>query len=149
MIKLTAIALVALNALFTASASDQWSATLNPSDGGTISGTATVEGVGSADSTLVKISVNGAAPNATLPWHIHNGPCGATKAVLGSESAYPKLMTSDAGSAQASVTLPVRPSKTGSYAVQVHRGTAMPEKPGSDVIACGDLKLVMNKTPDQ
>lgn len=149
MIKLTAIALVALNALFTASSSDQWSASLAPTGSGTISGTATAEGVGSADSTLVKISIQGATPNATLPWHIHNGACGSTKAVLGSESAYPKLMTSSAGTAEASVTLAVRPSKTAAYAVQVHQGTAAPDKPGSDVVACGDLKPVLNKTPAQ
>jgi len=148
MIKLTAIAIVALNALFTASPADQWSATLIPSDGGTISGTATAEGVGSADSTLVKISVQGAAPNATLPWHIHNGACGAAKAVFGSDSAYPKLTVSSAGTAEASVTLPVRPSKTGTYAVQVHRGSTSPDK-GMEVIACGALKPVLNKMPDQ
>jgi hypothetical protein len=147
MIKLTAIALVALSALWNSSSPDQWSATLSPSNGSTISGTATAEGVGSADSTLVKISIRGATPNATLPWHIHAGKCGATKAVLGAESAYPRLTTSAAGSAEASVTLPVRPSKTGFYAVQVHRGTAASGKPAMQVVACGDLKAVLNKMP--
>jgi hypothetical protein len=147
MIKLSAIALIALNALLPSSSSDSWSATLRPSNGSTISGTATADGVGSADSTLVKISIHGAPPNAALPWHVHNGPCGATKAVLGSEAAYPRLRSSSAGTAEASVTVPVRPSKTGSYAIQVHRGTGAPGKPGSDVIACGNLMPVMNKMP--
>jgi hypothetical protein len=90
-----------------------------------------------------------AEPNASLPWHIHNGACGSAGEILGSESAYPALQVSGGGTAEATVTLAIRPSKTGSYAVQVHKGTAAPDKPGSDVISCGDLKPVMNKMPQQ
>jgi hypothetical protein len=147
MIKLAAIAIVGLSAVFSASSPDQWSATLKPSNGSTVSGSATADGVGSADSTLVKISIQGAPPNASLPWHIHNGKCGATTAVIGGEASYPKLQTSSSGTAEGTATIAVRPVKAGAYAVQVHRGTATPAKPGADVIACGDLNPVLNKKP--
>jgi hypothetical protein len=146
MIKLTAIALVAAYAVVHPTDSDQWSATLVPTNESTVSGTATAES-GIPDSTRLKISIRGAEPNATLPWHIHNGACGSAGEVLGSGSAYPALQVSGGGTAEATVTLAIRPSKTGSYAVQVHKGTAAPDKPGSDVISCGDLKPVMNKMP--
>jgi hypothetical protein len=147
MTKLTAIACVAVSALFHSSSSDQWSAALSPSNGSTVSGTATAEGVGTADSTRVKISIHGAKPNATLPWHIHLGTCSAAGRVLGPAAAYSKLRTTGTGSADALVTLPIRPSKSGSYVVQVHRTAASPAKPGTDVIACGDLRPVLNKMP--
>lgn len=147
MIRLAVIAIVGMGTLLLAPSPDQWSAALQPANGGTLAGTATAEGIGTADSTLVKISVHGAPPNATLPWHIHNGKCGATTTVVGSEAAYPKLHTSASGTAQGSATLPVRPLKAGAYAVQVHRGTAPVGKPGADVIACGDLRPVINKMP--
>ena len=146
MIKLTAVALVAAYAVVHPTNPDQWSATLVPSNGSTVSGTATAES-GIPDSTRLKISIRGAEPNASLPWHIHNGACGSAGEILGSESAYPALQVSGGGTAEATVTLAIRPSKTGSYAVQVHKGTAAPDKPGSDVISCGDLKPVMNKMP--
>ena len=147
MTKLTAIAFVVVNALFKSSPSDQWSAALGPSNGGTVSGTATAEGVGTTDSTRVKISIHGAKPNTSLPWHIHHGSCSAAGPVLGSPTGYPKLQTTGTGSADGLVTLPVRPSKSGSYAVLVHGAAAAPAKPGSDVIACGDLRPVLNKMP--
>ena len=148
MIKFTAIAIIAASALLTPSSPDQWSATLHSSNGSMVSGTATVGGVGSADSTLVKISIRGAPPNATLPWHIHNGTCKVPGAVWSLESAYRKLQTSGMGSADGSATLPIRPSKAKPYAIQVHHGTAAPgAKPGSDVIACGDLLPMLNKPP--
>ncbi|HEU5153850.1 MAG TPA: hypothetical protein VFU03_03925 [Gemmatimonadales bacterium] len=150
MIKLTAIAIVAVNALFNVARSpDEWSATLHATNGSAMSGTVSAQGVGSADSTQFKISVRGATPNATLPWHVHTGACGTAGAVWGGEMAYPKLATSADGTAEASVTLAMRPSKTAKYAVQVHRGDAAPDaKPGSDVLACGDLRPVLNTTPN-
>jgi hypothetical protein len=147
MIRIAAIAMVGLGTLVVAPSPDQWSAALQPSNGGTLAGTATAEGIGTADSTLVKISIHGAPPNATLPWHSHIGRCGATTTVVGSEAAYPKLHTSASGTAQGSATLPVRPVKSGAYAVQVHRGYAPAGNPGADVIGCGDLRPVLNKMP--
>lgn len=146
MIKLTAIAVVGLGTLLMRSP-DQWSAALHSSNGSSVAGTATAEGIGTADSTLVKISIRGAPANATLPWHLHTGKCGATAAVVGGESAYPKLHTSASGTAEGSATIAVRPVKSGAYAIQVHRGTAPAGKPGADVIACGDLRPVLNKSP--
>ncbi len=149
MIKFAAIAVVGLGSLLAAPSPDQWSAALQSSNGSSLAGSATAEGIGTADSTLVKISIHGAPPNATLPWHLHTGKCGATAAVVGAEAAYPKLHTSASGTAEGTATLAVRPVKSGAYAVQVHRGTAAPGKPGTDVIGCGDLRPVLNKMPGQ
>ena len=139
MIKLTGIAAIALTALFSAELADQWLATLSPANGSTVSGTATAEAVGTADSTRVKISIRGAAPNATLPWRISGGRCDSVAAVLGADAAYPNLQTIANGSADASVTLPVRPLKAAPYTVRI-LGSA-------GVTACGDLKPVLNKMP--
>lgn len=156
MFKTLAVAVIAGSAFLTASAADRWSATLNPVNGSTVSGTATVELVGT-DSSRVTISIRGAKPNAVLPWHLHTGPCSATGGVFGSESAYPKLQAMGGGTAEANVTLPVKPTETGTYAVQVHQGSDggevkkddMAPKPASDVISCGDLKPVITNTPSQ
>lgn len=157
MIKVLAVAIFAGSAILTASTADRWSATLNPVNGSTVSGTATVELVGT-DSSRVTISIRGAQPNAVLPWHLHSGPCSATGGVFGSESAYPKLQAMGGGTAEANVTLPVKPTETGTYAVQVHQGKDGDEmkkddpaapKPASDVVSCGDLKPVITNTPGQ
>ena len=148
MIKLTAIALIAASALWAQSSPDQWSTAVHSTNGSTISGTASVAGFGTADSTTVKISIKGALANASLAWHVHNGSCKAPGAVLGSESAYPRLQTSGTGSADGLATLPIRPVKAKPYIIQVHRGTAAGGvKTGSDVIACGDLMPMLNKPP--
>ncbi len=156
MIKITAMALAAASALITGSGSESWTATLAAKNGSMVSGKATAETVGN-DSTRVTISVHGATSNAVLPWHIHNGPCSAAGTVLGSESGYPKLQVSGTGTADASAVLPVRISRTASYAVQVHRDATAPtmkddpreSTPGSDVLSCGDLKPVNPDTPQQ
>jgi hypothetical protein len=144
MLKLTLIGLAALGAGVVAQ--DQWSATVRGMNGSGISGTANAEGVGSADSTLVKISIKG-APAGALPWHIHTGSCKAPGAVFGSEAAYPRLQAGSGGSAEGSVVLPVRPAKAATYAIQIHRGAGGAGQTGSDVIGCGDLLPVLNKTP--
>jgi hypothetical protein len=156
MLKALTVAVIAASGFFTASTADRWSATLNPVGGSTVSGTATVELVGT-DSSRVTISIRGAQPNAVLPWHLHTGPCSAPAGVFGSESAYPKLQAMGGGTAEANVTLPVKPTESGTYAVQVHQGKdsemnkddAASPKPASDVVSCGDLKPVITNTPGQ
>ena len=147
MIKLAVTAIVGMSALLNPSAPDEWSATLSPVNGSAIAGSASASGIGTADSTLVKISIHGAPPNVALSWHVHKGKCGATTDVIGGDASYPKLQTSSTGTAEATATIAVRPLKAGAYAVQVHRGSAAPSKPGADVIACGDLNPVINKRP--
>ena len=65
----------------------EWSATIRPQDGSTISGTATAmprEG----DSMLVNISIKGAKAGETLTWHVHQGGCDKSGAVIGDASRY-------------------------------------------------------------
>jgi hypothetical protein len=155
MIRITFIALAAGSALLTGSA-ERWTANLSPKDGSMLSGTATVETVGN-DSSRVSITVKGAPASAALPWHIHTGPCSAVGGVLGSDTAYPKLQVSASGDAEASATVAAGLTKSASYAVQVHRDATAPtmnddpreSKPGSDVLACGDLKVANPTIPER
>lgn len=147
MIRLSGFALAVVSGVCLPQSSDQWSATLQPSNGSPVSGKATVAGIGSADSTVVKLTIRGASPGATVAWHIRSGTCAAPGAIFGSESAYTRLRADGTGSASASATLPIRPRKAAAYVIQVHRGNPTPASPGGDVLACGDLRPVLNKMP--
>ena len=113
----------------------RWTANLTPQGGTTVAGSATVTPTPD-NRTRVLISVQGAAPNTNLPWHIHQGFCGGTGAnVYGSAGVYPMLGTSGDGRAGLQIDLNLAPPAAGSHFVDVHAG------PGSDaVVACGDLR---------
>lgn len=123
------LGLVALTA-----AAPMWRATLEPKDGSKVSGTASVEAVGS-DSSRVSVQISGAKAGSTLPWHIHNGLCGAKGTIYGDAAAYPALKAGTDGSASGSVTLPGAPPSAGEYSVSVHRSAT-----DMTPIACGSLK---------
>ncbi len=115
-------------------AAPMWRATLEPKDGSKVSGTVTVEAVGT-DSSRATIEVSGAKPGSALPWHLHNGACGAAGAVIGSAAAYPALQVDKNGSAKAVVTLAVTTPVSGEYSVNVHASAS-----NMTPIACGALK---------
>lgn len=110
-----------------------WRATLEPKDGSTVRGTATVEAVGT-DSSRATVQITGAKSGSTVAWHIHNGACAAPGPVFGSASAYPVLKVGSDGSAQATVTLAGAPPASGTYSVSVHKSAA-----DMTPVACGAL----------
>jgi hypothetical protein len=115
-------------------AAPMWRATLTSKDGSMIGGTVTVEAVGT-DSSRATVQITGAKPGSALPWHIHNGACGAAGTVVGAAGAYPLLQVGKDGSAKQVVTLAFATPVSGAYSVNVHASASnmMP-------IACGALK---------
>jgi hypothetical protein len=149
MLKGIAAALFSATYLFGVTSDARWSATLQPQNGAKVSGTATVEAKG-ADSTQFTVSIKGAAPNATLNWHMHNGKCSEAGSIVGPQTAYPELKPGTTGTAEAMVTLAVAPPAGGTFSIQVHRpatggeGGAAKDAAGAmgskATVACGELK---------
>lgn len=87
-----------------------------------------------ADETEVTLSLSGAPPGATLPWHIHEGRCGPGE-VVGDASSYTPMVPAADSTAIGTATLPLVLDETGEYHVDVH---ASPGEMGT-TIGCGDL----------
>ena len=128
-----------------AGSSPKWKADLSPQGGSKISGHATVESRGT-DSVAMTISIHGGEINSSYAWHLHQGACGANGQIQGMETAYPELKTSESGSAETSVTLPIAPPTSGVYSVNVHpqasgyKDADSSKKLTAAVVACGQLK---------
>lgn len=115
-------------------AAPMWRATLEPKDGSKLSGTVTVEAIGT-DSSRATVQITGAKPGSVMPWHIHNGACGTAGAVVGAAGAYPVLKVGKDGGASGTVTLAVATPVSGVYSVNVHASAA-----NMTPVACGALK---------
>jgi hypothetical protein len=116
------------------SAMPHYSATLSPVGGSGVSGTAMIHGMNGRQ--MVEISISGARPSATLPWHIHSGSCadGMTP-IVGDPANYTALGTSNDGTARIMADLPVNFVAGQKFHVNVH---ASPSDMGT-IVACGDI----------
>lgn len=132
---------LSLMALAAASA-PKWTATLQPTGGSQVKGSAVVEAV-AADSTRATIQVTGAKAGSDLAWHIHGGACGADGQIFGAPTAYPPLKAGPDGTAAGVVTLPAVLPTSGEYSVTVHK-SATDMAPA----ACGALKAAGPPAPD-
>lgn len=111
-----------------------WKGTLAAVGGSGITGTAT--GTTANDATHVTVTITGATPGATLPWHIHDGKCGdASPPVVGDASAYPPLVAGSDGRATGTAHVAVKLNEARNYIVNVH---ASPTNMGT-IVACGDF----------
>lgn len=111
-----------------------WKGTLSPVGGSGINGTAS--GSTANDMTHVTVSITGATPGATLPWHVHDGKCGdATQPIVGSVSAYPPMVVGSDGRATATAHVSVKLNEAKNYIINVH---ASPANLGT-IVACGDF----------
>jgi hypothetical protein len=115
-------------------AAEGWRGTLNAVGGSGVTGTAT--GTTGHDMTHVVVSVSGARPGATLPWHVHEGKCGdASPPVVGAASAYPPLVVGADGTARAEAHLTFDLNEAKNYIINVH---ASPTDLGT-IVSCGDF----------
>ena len=117
----------------------EWSATIRPQDGSTISGTATVvprEG----DSMLVNISIKDAGAGETHPWHVHQGGCDNSGAVIGDPSRYKPISVSANQAGEATARVKATLSVGVPYSVNVHRSLS-----DQGVVACGNLRPVAGR----
>ncbi len=111
-----------------------WAATLSSRNGTAVQGQVKLQSavVGSG----VNISISGATPGASHPWHVHAGSCGGNGGIMGSAGSYPILTAGADGRATANVTISAPLSEGSAYSVNVHRSSA----DMTTIIACGDLK---------
>ena len=112
---------------------ETWDGTLSAVGGSGISGTA--KGTTAHDSTHVTVSITGATPGSTLPWHVHDGKCtDASAPIVGDASAYPPLVVGANGTATAMAHLSVKLNEARNYIINIH---ASPTNLGT-IVACGD-----------
>ena len=104
--------------------------------GSAVTGTASATHGADANSFRSTVSITGASPSATHPWHIHAGRCGDNGPIVGPASAYPVLQADANGTATVNTTVPVA-MPTGPLYVNIH---ASPSQMGT-IVACGNLTM--------
>ena len=114
----------------------EWSATLRPQNGSTVSGTATLQPI-AGDSLVVLIRIKGAKAGDSNPWHVHSGGCDSSGAVLGDPSRYAPMTVGTDGSAEANARVKALLSIGVPYSINVHRSPN-----DMTVISCGNLRPV-------
>ena len=115
----------------------KWTATLKPGAGSKVAGAATFGPGSAAGTSVATISITGGTPNASYPWHVHSGKCGAAGGPVGAGSAYKPVMIGADGTGKATATVNVATPSSGDYHVNVHASaTDM-----GTIAACGDLAM--------
>lgn len=85
--------------------------------------------------TSVAIEIRGAAANAMLPWHVHQGACGSGGAIVGDPASYPPLAAGLDGSASGEAILDPALDPDADYHINVHKSPSEMDT----IVACGDL----------
>jgi hypothetical protein len=95
---------------------ETFNATLSSANGSTITGTA--KGTTASGMSHVTVTISGAAPGETHPWHIHEGKCSDAGApVVGPASSYPPLTVGADGTATATADVPVELNEAKNYII--------------------------------
>jgi hypothetical protein len=129
-------AFVLASTAFTALTFKEWSATLRPLDGSTVTGTATVS-PRDGDTLLVNIRVKGGKAGESLPWHVHSGGCDSSGAVVGDSKRYMPMTIGADQSGESTARVKAMLTIGVPYSVNVHRSPS-----DMAVIACGNLRPV-------
>lgn len=116
----------------------EWTATLAPIGESMVRGTATVSSL-PGDSLSITVTVEGVTMGDSHPWHLHDGACGQSGAILGGAASYPPVRGADdkGGMASTRVKLILKPDAA--YSINVHRSSS-----DQAAIACGNLQPVMS-----
>jgi len=112
----------------------QWTATLQPTNGGAVHGTVTFVRTSTETSTRVIFNLSDGTGGAVHPWHIHYGVCGDDHLIVENPAKYPPFMLGSTGSLTGAVSLQVHLLDNEKYVVHVH-ASAM----DVTTIACGPL----------
>lgn len=113
---------------------ETWNANLTGQAGfPTVTGTARAEVA--EGRTTTTISLSGATPGGTHPWHVHEGKCGSGGAIVGDAAAYTPLSVGAQGTAQGNATVSLTLNEARDYHVNVH---ASPTDLAT-IVACGNL----------
>jgi len=117
--------------------SARWTATLEPTGGTQVRGTASAMAGASAGTMTAEVAISGGANNGTHPWHVHAGSCATGGDIVGPPTDYPPLKADGNGTARATTTVNIAAPSSGDYHVNIHQS---PEAMGT-IVSCGDLKL--------
>jgi len=112
----------------------QWTATLTPSDGGTLHGTVIFIRTSPETWTRAVFNLSDGTGSAVHPWHIHYGVCGDDHKIVENAAKYPPLALGSTGSLTASAQLPVHLLDNENYTVHIHASAV-----DMRTIACGAL----------
>jgi hypothetical protein len=83
----------------------------------------------------ITVSIVGAQPGSTHPWHVHDGKCtDASPPIVGDPTAYPPLVVGSNGTATATAHISVKLNEARNYIINVH---ASPTNLAT-IVACGD-----------
>lgn len=85
--------------------------------------------------TRITLEIRGAASNAMLPWHVHEGVCGSGGAVVGKPTGYPALATGLDGTASAEATIDQVLEPGAEYHINVHESPSDMDT----ITACGEM----------
>ena len=119
-----------------------WQATLEPSPGARLHGSASVVALTPREDpsprSRVTVAIAGAADGASHVWHVHLGACGSDGPIVGRSRAYTAIPVAGAGEARLVAEMPFVLDRRADYFVHVH------ESQGRGVEACGALLPVLN-----
>ena len=112
----------------------QWTAEIaGQGSGASITGNAVARVI--AGTTTTTVTIRGATAGARIPWHVHQGNCGAGGQIVGEPSAYPAIVVGGDGTGTASAQIQLQLNEAQRYHVNLHESpTNLPT-----IIGCGQL----------
>jgi hypothetical protein len=120
----------------------EWSATLQPKNGSTVSGTAAVQ-TKDGDSLVATIQVKGAKLGERNPWHVHIGGCDSSGAPVGEATRYAPITIREDGTGESTARVTATLTVGTAYSVNVHRSPS-----DLAVISCGNLRPIAGGEPE-
>lgn len=100
-----------------------------------IGGTGSMMAADDPNHTRAVVSIFGATPGATHPWHVHAGRCGDDRGILGQPSDYAPIAIGADGRGDAVATVSSALPVLGDYFVNVHASPTEMWK----IVSCGNL----------
>ena len=119
-----------------ASAQIQWTGSLQPTGGSSVSGSARLSPGASNTQSSINVAVSGSTSGAVHPWHLHRGSCASDMGIVGSPDSYPTLGIGADGTGRVMIGLPFAIPTSGDHFVSVHRSPQDMTR-----IACGNLTM--------
>ena len=112
-----------------------WEVAIMPNAGYNVAGEGSVRDLGE-NGTRVAVEVRDGEPGTTHPWHLHEGDCDSSGAIVGEATAYEPLVLNESGEASGAANIELRLDPDVDYHVNVHKSPTETDT----IIACGELR---------
>jgi hypothetical protein len=112
-----------------------WEVAITPNAGYDVAGEGSVRDLGE-NGTRVAVEVRDGEPGTTHPWHLHEGDCDSSGAIVGEATAYEPLVLNESGEASGEANIELRLDPDVDYHVNVHKSPSETDT----IIACGELR---------